>query len=67
MKLEEVLPALHKGKNIRRLSWHVATHLLLENGRLYLYIWDSALGDSFRQEVALYGDELIANDWEVLE
>lgn len=67
MKLEEVLPALHKGKNIRRLGWRAATHLLLENGRLYLYVWDSALGDSFRQEVALYGHELIANDWEILE
>lgn len=67
MKLEEVLPALREGRNIRRHGWHAATHLLLENGRLYLYIWDSALGDSFRKEVALYGDELIVNDWEVLE
>lgn len=67
MRLDDVLPALREGKKIRRLGWRAANHLLLENGRLYLYVWDSALGDSFRQEVALYGHELMANDWEVLE
>lgn len=52
---------LHSGKRFRRKSWN-------ENyPNLYYYIVGNSIKDEKGYEVSVYGDDLLADDWEIVE
>lgn len=67
MKLEEVLPRLREGKNIR--------HKSMADGDFYtLSLFDIKLGHSFCDRVEVYSfdvilrsEDILSEDWEVCE
>lgn len=58
MKFEEVLPALKKGKKIRRTSWWEGHYFRLASDRIL---------DQGGRNIVFSKDDLFCSDWEVID
>lgn len=68
MKFEKALKLLRKGKHIRRKSWNTNNkYFFIKDGKVLVYIWESFFGFSITKDITINSDDLMANDWEIIE
>jgi hypothetical protein len=67
MKLEEVLPALRAGKKIRRAAWGDLSTRLKDDNAIIMLEYKGKWLDTPDAIGALTMNDILSNDWEVVE
>ena len=67
MTFGEVFRFLEDGRKIRRHSWKVGFYWFARDGDIFSYVWESSFGVGFTEVARIYGYDLMAKDWEVVE
>jgi len=63
MKFEEALKLLKEGKRLTRKEWS-KIHLVIINNELMEYY---GRGSMMGKSLELYSDDILAEDWEIIE